>query len=42
MSEQSPRTTPQTTRSRNLVLRGDGKAINVFRRPGQLFVCGFG
>ncbi len=27
------------TRPRNLVLRADGKAINVFRRPGQLFAC---
>ncbi len=42
MSEQTPRTTPQAPKPRNLVLRGDGKAINVFRRPGQLFVCGFG
>jgi len=29
-------------RPRNLVLRADGKAINVFRRPGQLFVCAKG
>ena len=29
-------------RPRNLVLRADGKAINVFRRPGQLFVCARG
>jgi hypothetical protein len=42
MSEQTAPNTPQAPRPRNLVLRGDGKAINVFRRPGQLFVCGFG
>jgi cobaltochelatase CobN len=29
-------------RPRNLVRRADGKAINVFRRPGQLFVCAKG
>ena len=29
-------------RPRNLVLRADGKGINVFRRPGQLFVCAKG
>lgn len=29
-------------RPRNLVLRADGKAINVFRRPGQLSVCAKG
>jgi len=42
MSEQGQGKTPSAPRVRNLVLRGDGKAINVFRRPGQLLVCGFG
>ncbi len=42
MSEQEQGKTPTAPKVRNLVLRGDGKAINVFRRPGQLFVCGFG
>ncbi len=32
----------RTPRPRNLVLRADGKAINVFRRTGQLFVCAQG
>lgn len=27
---------------RNIVRRADGEAINVFRRPGQLFVCATG
>jgi nitrile hydratase accessory protein len=27
---------------RNIVWRSDGEAINVFRRPGQLFVCATG
>ncbi len=27
---------------RNIVWRGDGEPINVFRRPGQLFVCATG
>jgi len=31
-----------TTRERHLVLRADGRAINVPRRPGQLFVCSTG
>src|ERR671935_498050 len=30
------------TRERHLVLRADGRAINVPRRPGQLFVCSTG
>ncbi len=34
--------TAKVAKSRNLVQRGDGKTINVFRRPGQLFVCGYG
>lgn len=42
MSEQRREATPKAAKPRNLVLRGDGKAINVFRRPGQLFVCGYG
>ncbi len=33
---------PQRAKPRNIVLRADGKTVNVFRRPGQLFVCGFG
>jgi hypothetical protein len=32
----------RAARPRNLVQRGDGKTINVFRRPGQFFVCGYG
>ncbi len=32
----------RTAKPRNLVQRGDGKTINVFRRPGQFFVCGYG
>ena len=30
---------PHTSRARNIVWRADGEPINVFRRPGQLFVC---
>jgi Transposase DDE domain len=30
------------TRERHLVLRADGRTINVPRRPGQLFVCSTG
>ena len=30
------------TRERHLVLRADGRTINVPRRPGQLFVCSSG
>ncbi len=31
-----------TSRARNIVWRADGEPINVFRRPGQLFVCATG
>src|SRR5215204_2641463 len=31
-----------TSKERNIVRRGDGDLINVFRRPGQLFVCATG
>jgi nitrile hydratase accessory protein len=30
---------PHTSTVRNIVWRADGEPINVFRRPGQLFVC---
>jgi nitrile hydratase accessory protein len=30
---------PHTSAVRNIVWRTDGEPINVFRRPGQLFVC---
>lgn len=33
---------PHTSQARNIVWRADGEAINVFRRPGQLFVCATG
>jgi nitrile hydratase accessory protein len=33
---------PHTSRARNIVWRADGEPINVFRRPGQLFVCATG
>ncbi len=33
---------PHTSKERNIVRRGDGDLINVFRRPGQLFVCATG
>jgi cobaltochelatase CobN len=33
---------PHTSRARNIVWRADGEPINVFRRPGQLFVCASG
>ncbi len=33
---------PHTSTARNIVWRADGEAINVFRRPGQLFVCAMG
>ena len=33
---------PHTSRARNVVWRADGEPINVFRRPGQLFVCATG
>lgn len=33
---------PHTSKERNIVRRGDGDLINVFRRPGQLFVCASG
>lgn len=33
---------PGRPKPRNIVLRADGKTVNVFRRPGQLFVCGYG
>lgn len=34
--------TPLRSEHRNVVRRADGEAINVFRRPGQLFVCATG
>jgi cobaltochelatase CobN len=34
--------TPHTSAARNIVWRADGEPINVFRRPGQLFVCATG
>ncbi len=30
---------PHSSTARNIVWRADGEPINVFRRPGQLFVC---
>lgn len=33
---------PHTSNARNIVWRADGEPINVFRRPGQLFVCASG
>jgi cobaltochelatase CobN len=33
---------PHTSSRRNIVWRADGEPINVFRRPGQLFVCATG
>jgi len=33
---------PHTSGMRNIVWRADGEPINVFRRPGQLFVCATG
>jgi cobaltochelatase CobN len=33
---------PHTSKTRNIVWRGDGAPINVFRRPGQFFVCATG
>jgi cobaltochelatase CobN len=33
---------PHTSDARNIVWRADGEPINVFRRPGQLFVCATG
>jgi nitrile hydratase accessory protein len=33
---------PHTSNVRNIVWRADGEPINVFRRPGQLFVCASG
>ncbi|MEX1159112.1 MAG: nitrile hydratase accessory protein [Thermomicrobiales bacterium] len=33
---------PHTSKARNIVWRADGEPINVFRRPGQLFVCATG
>jgi nitrile hydratase accessory protein len=33
---------PHTSGVRNIVWRADGEPINVFRRPGQLFVCATG
>jgi cobaltochelatase CobN len=33
---------PHTSNARNIVWRADGEPINVFRRPGQLFVCATG
>ena len=34
--------TPHRSELRNVVWRADGQPINVFRRPGQLFVCATG
>jgi nitrile hydratase accessory protein len=34
--------TPYKSDARNIVWRADGEPINVFRRPGQLFVCATG
>ena len=42
MAEQGKGPQERPKKPRNLVQRGDGKTINVFRRPGQFFVCGFG
>jgi nitrile hydratase accessory protein len=33
---------PHKSEMRNIVWRADGEPINVFRRPGQLFVCATG
>ena len=33
---------PHTSKTRNIVWRADGEPINVFHRPGQLFVCATG
>lgn len=33
---------PHLSKVRNIVRRADGQPINVFRRPGQLFVCATG
>jgi cobaltochelatase CobN len=33
---------PHLSKVRNIVWRADGQPINVFRRPGQLFVCATG
>lgn len=33
---------PHSSNARNIVWRADGAPINVFRRPGQLFVCATG
>lgn len=33
---------PHTSKARNIVWRADGEPINVYRRPGQLFVCATG
>ncbi len=42
MDDRANQPPAKTAKPRNLVQRGDGKTINVFRRPGQLFVCGYG
>ena len=42
MDDRRNQPAPRAAKPRNLVPRADGKMINVFRRPGQLFVCGFG
>ena len=42
MTEQGNKPHEKPKKPRNLVQRGDGKTINVFRRPGQFFVCGYG
>ncbi|CAN5686321.1 hypothetical protein BH23CHL5_BH23CHL5_18140 [soil metagenome] len=34
--------TPHRSAMRNIVWRADGEPINVYRRPGQLFVCATG
>ncbi len=42
MDDRANQPPAKTAKPRNLVQRGDGKTINVFRRPGQFFVCGYG
>jgi hypothetical protein len=42
MDDRDKQAASKVAKARNLVPRADGKMINVFRRPGQLFVCGFG
>ncbi len=42
MDDRANKPQGKSAKPRNLVQRGDGKTINVFRRPGQFFVCGYG